>query len=55
MSPELAKVQEKIAYYEANFASWDGDTTTHGAAMRVELTDKLAALRVKEALHERFA
>jgi hypothetical protein len=49
MSSELAKVQEKIAYYEANFASWDGDTTTHGVAMRAELIEKIAALRLKEA------
>jgi hypothetical protein len=48
MITELAKVREKIAYFENNFASWSGDTTTHGANMRAELIDKLTALRLKE-------
>ena len=45
MTPEeLAKVNAKIAYFAANLKSWDGDTSTHGAAMRVELCKKLENL-----------
>ena len=48
MNTDLDKVRQRIAYYEANFASWAGDTTTHGANMRAELIEMLTVLRLRE-------